>query len=189
MEVSEAIRSRRSIRLFQNKPVPEEILLELADLARLYPSAANQQPLRCAIVSRQPLLDQVFGCLNWAMFLPDFRIEPDQRPMAYILLLANRKGCQFDAGAAAMGVMLAAQARGLNSCVLGPARPEQMLECLNLEEDLTPMAAIALGYGAHTSTAVPVSGTLQYSMDEQGDFYVPKYSVEETVIFSDLAQP
>lgn len=188
MEVSEAIRSRRSIRLYQDKPVPEDILLELADLARLYPSAANQQPLRCAVVSRQPMVDRVFDCLNWAMFLPEFRIAPEQRPMAYVLLLANRKGCQFDAGAAAMAVMLAAQAKGLNSCVLGPARPEQLLEALGLEKDLIPMAAIALGYGAHTSTAVPVNGTLQYSMDENGDFYVPKYSLEETLIFSDLTQ-
>lgn len=186
MELAEIIRSRRSIRLYQNIPVPDEILLELADLARLYPSVGNQQPIRTAIIARQPMLDTVFESLKWAMYLPDFQIRPDQRPTAYILLLSNRAACQFEAGAAAMSVMLEAQALGLCTCCLGIAKPQQMVSQLNLDEKLTPIVAIALGYGEHASSVVPIVDTVRYARNDQGDFLVPKYNLSETLVYSDL---
>ena len=74
MHVNDAIRQRRSIRLFQDTPVPKEILLEMADLARLYPSAGNMQPLRYAVVTQEPIRSRIFDCLYWAKYLPDYQI-------------------------------------------------------------------------------------------------------------------
>jgi nitroreductase len=42
-ELSELIKSRRSIRLWQDKPVPEELLLNAIELATWAPNGANQQ--------------------------------------------------------------------------------------------------------------------------------------------------
>ncbi|MBT4512050.1 MAG: nitroreductase, partial [Chloroflexi bacterium] len=44
MDLIEAIRTRRSIRGFKSTPVPHEILTSILDIARLSPSAVNQQP-------------------------------------------------------------------------------------------------------------------------------------------------
>ncbi|MBS3825365.1 nitroreductase family protein, partial [Candidatus Bipolaricaulota bacterium] len=52
MEVSEAIRSRRSIRKFQDRRVPRDVLEELVDYARLAPSGMNKQPLEFVIVDK-----------------------------------------------------------------------------------------------------------------------------------------
>ena len=46
----EAIELRRSIRKFRSDPVPEDILYELLDAARLAPSGSNAQPWRFKIV-------------------------------------------------------------------------------------------------------------------------------------------
>ncbi|GAJ11302.1 unnamed protein product, partial [marine sediment metagenome] len=44
MTTIEAIRKRRSIRKYKKDQIPEEIILELLDAARLAPSGCNAQP-------------------------------------------------------------------------------------------------------------------------------------------------
>ncbi len=49
MDVKQAIRDRRSIRLYQSKPVEEQKLYQIIEAARLAPSAKNRQPWRFII--------------------------------------------------------------------------------------------------------------------------------------------
>jgi nitroreductase len=50
MDVSEAIRTRRSIRKFKPDPIPEEKIKLLLESARLAPSGTNTQPWRFIVV-------------------------------------------------------------------------------------------------------------------------------------------
>jgi nitroreductase len=72
MHTFDAIAARRSIRKFRPEPVSRELLRELVEVTRLYPSGGNLQPLRFAIVTNPTLTDAVFSDLKWAMYLPDF---------------------------------------------------------------------------------------------------------------------
>ena len=68
LTLSEAISQRRSIRSFLQKPVPQELILQLLESARLAPSASNRQPWRFFVVTdekekaqiRKICLDQAF---------------------------------------------------------------------------------------------------------------------------------
>ncbi len=186
MNVSDAIRQRRSVRLFRNQPVPKKVLLEMADLARLYPSAGNMQPLRYGVVTKEPIRSQIFDCLRWAKYLPDFQIAADQRPQAYIVILGNREHCDFDAGAAAMGLLLAAKEAGLEGCCLGIGEKDAVRQVLGLDGALHPICVIALGYGAQESAEAPYEGDFRYFRDAAGKLHVPKHSLEEVLIYSDL---
>jgi nitroreductase len=53
LEVMEAIRGRRSIRSYLNKPVPEEIIDKIMEAARLAPSASNVQSWRFKVVTEK----------------------------------------------------------------------------------------------------------------------------------------
>ena len=55
MELVEAIKTRRSIRAFKSDPVPEEMLHQILDLARLAPSATNGQPWEFIVLRGQSL--------------------------------------------------------------------------------------------------------------------------------------
>jgi len=57
--VKEAIKKRRSIRKFKQKPVPEELLEELLEAARLAPSASNRQPWRFQVIKDQDLKKRI----------------------------------------------------------------------------------------------------------------------------------
>ena len=50
MTTAEAIRKRRSIRKYKKDSIPEEVILELLDAARLAPSGCNAQPWRFRVV-------------------------------------------------------------------------------------------------------------------------------------------
>ena len=55
MDVIEAIRTRRSIRVFKPDPVPEKILGELLDIGRWAPSGGNVQPWYFKVLAGEPL--------------------------------------------------------------------------------------------------------------------------------------
>jgi nitroreductase len=57
MEVTEAIRSRRSIRRFKPDPVPREVLEELLDSCRFAPSVRNTQPWELLVLGGKVMAD------------------------------------------------------------------------------------------------------------------------------------
>lgn len=50
MDVKEAIRKRRSIRRFKPDPVPDDLIAQILESARLAPSGSNTQPWRFIVV-------------------------------------------------------------------------------------------------------------------------------------------
>ena len=62
MDISEAIRKRKSIRAYQDKEVEREIITRILDTARFAPSGANSQPWQVAVVSGETK-EQIAGAL------------------------------------------------------------------------------------------------------------------------------
>lgn len=59
MEVFEAIRTRRSIRVYEDRPVEKEKLERILEAARLAPSAGNRQPWRFIVVTDPKVKDEL----------------------------------------------------------------------------------------------------------------------------------
>ena len=59
MELLTAIKERHSIRSFEEKKVPEELLLKLADAAQKAPSASNLQAWRFLFVTDEEKREKV----------------------------------------------------------------------------------------------------------------------------------
>ena len=55
-KLAELIKSRRSVRKFQDKPVPEDLLLKALELATWAPNGGNFQPWRFLIVTNKELI-------------------------------------------------------------------------------------------------------------------------------------
>lgn len=182
MNIEQAIRQRRTIRRFQNKPVDRQQMLQLADLSRLYASGANLQPIRYVGVTDSALLDEIFVTLRWAAYLPEFTIRENQRPMAYMVLTCEegkKKSCQFDLGAAATTLMLAAEGMGLATCCLASFNGPAITKLLSLPENVVPLLVIALGYPDQKSQSVPLKDDVKYYENEEGVLCVPKRNLED----------
>jgi len=58
-ELGELVRTRRSIRKFQDKPVPEDLLLKALELATWAPNGGNYQPWKFLIVTNRDLIHKM----------------------------------------------------------------------------------------------------------------------------------
>jgi nitroreductase len=58
-ELGELIRTRRSIRKFQDKPVPEDLLVKAIELAAWAPNGGNYQPWKFLIITNRELIHKM----------------------------------------------------------------------------------------------------------------------------------
>ena len=180
----EKIRSRRTIRKYLLKSVPEQVLLKCVDAARLSPSGGNLQPLRYVIVNDPKLLKQVFSTLSWAVYLPDYYPTEEEMPQAYVVLLLDKNGRTpiHDASIASMTISMVAYDEGLGSCILASVDREKLREVLNVPEGLTISLVVALGYAAENPVVETVKDRdIKYWLDENGVLHVPKRDLKDIV--------
>ena len=60
LTIMEAIQKRRSIRKFKPDPVPDELINQMLEAARLAPSGSNRQPWRFQIIKNGELKERLF---------------------------------------------------------------------------------------------------------------------------------
>ncbi len=58
-KLTDLVKTRRSVRKFQNKPVPEDLLLKALELATWAPNGGNQQAWKFLIVSNKGLIEKM----------------------------------------------------------------------------------------------------------------------------------
>lgn len=184
MEVSEAIRSRRSIRKFQDRRVPRDVLEKLVDYARLAPSGMNKQPLEFVIVDKPELEREIFDYTSWAGAV-DWSPSSEERPCAYILILVNEKvkpvTADYDAGLAAGNICLGAMGEGLGSCLLGALDYESIESLLGIPGSHPLVLTVALGYSDQEVVLEEGTSEIDYWLDEECVLHVPKRPSENIV--------
>lgn len=151
MELFEAIKNRRSIRAFKDKPVPEEKLMKILDAARWAPSAGNLQAWEFIVVKDQKLKEQVATAALSQWFIAE-------APVAVVVCAnQNRSARRYgergrelysiqDAALATQNMILAAHAEGLSSCIVGAFYEEEVRRVLKIPEGVRPIAIIPIGY-------------------------------------------
>lgn len=148
MDTLEAIHTRRSIRQYQDKSVPEELLRKLLSAAMTAPSARNQQPWEFIVITEKDLLQKISGVNPNA----DMAAEA---PLAILvcgnLAIETSPGYWvIDCAAATQNLLLAAHALGLGAVWTGTYPNEDRMdgytELFDLPEYILPHSLVVLGY-------------------------------------------
>ena len=190
-DFARTVRACRSYRRFdEGDPIPEALLIELVDLARVVASGANRMPLRYRIVSVAAERDAVFSQLKWAGALPDWDgPEPGERPTGYVVVCDAGHGAttSVDEGIAAQTIMLAATQAGYGGCMLHAFNKARVSEALGLAEaGVEPLMVIALGRPAEDvrleSLGASPDGSTSYWRDEASVHHVPKRSLADVLV-------
>ncbi|MFB6291336.1 MAG: nitroreductase family protein [Candidatus Bipolaricaulia bacterium] len=184
MEVSEAIRRRRSIRKFKDQRVPREDLIELVDYARLAPTGMNKQPIEFVIIDEPEVEQNFFDFTSWAGAV-DWDPDLEDRPRAYVLILINPSVKpvteKHDAGLAAGNICLGAVSKGLGSCLQVPAKKGEIKELLSVPQNRVVDLAVGLGYPDQESKLEDEMDSVDYWLDREGVVHVPKRSLEQVL--------
>ena len=179
-------RSRR--RFYQNVVVELETLRELIGLARLTPSARNQQPLKYILSNTVEKNAKIFTCLSWALDLKGWGGPVEgERPSAYVIILgdteiANTIGC--DHGIAAQTIMLGAVDRGLGGCIMASIKKDRLCELLSIPDRYEVLLVLALGKPKEEVVieSVGADGSFTYWRDSNGIHHVPKRALNDIIV-------
>jgi len=156
MDVLDAIKARRSVRAYQNKPVEEELLQKLLDAARLAPSANNRQDWKFVVVKDATVREKMIeACCNQKFV--------GQAPVVIVACTTDDKRimrsgyqcCAVDVTIAVDHMTLAAAALGLGTCWIGAFERDKVAKVLGLPSSVQPVHVLPLGYPAETPPARP----------------------------------
>ena len=113
MSLLDLIFSRRSIRRYENKEIPQEVLQQILEAGRQAPSAANRQPIRFVIVNDHELLKILCDSLiiRFVKYAPLAIVG-----CADVKSLLTGKWAVVDTTIAMQNMVIAAWALGIGSC-------------------------------------------------------------------------
>lgn len=142
MDAIEALRTRRSVRVFEDKPVAKETVETIVDCGRLAASAGNGQPWEFVVVTDPETRRSIANAAYYGNHIA-------QAPVC--IAVTCRDGGHFleDGSAATQNMLLAACALGLGSCwVAGhnTAHAKTVSALLEIPSSHKLVSLIAIGY-------------------------------------------
>lgn len=156
MEVGEAIRTKRAVRKFQERPLSEETMRLILNAGRRSQSSKNNQDWRFIAVTDKAILKELSQCGEFAGHIAGAALavailtpDPDEK-FQYL----------FDAGQAAAFMQLAAWDLGIGSCPASIYDFETARTILGFPSEWHARLALSFGYPAEDEklSAAPVKG-------------------------------
>jgi len=142
MDLSDAIKKRRSVRVFRDKAIIKEYLERIVDAGRFAATARNIQPWEFVAVTDKEALKRLADLAENGRFLA-------QAQACIAVFSQDTKYYLEDGSAATQNMLLAATALGIGSCwVAGDKKPYcgQVSALLGAPPGLKLVSMVALGY-------------------------------------------
>jgi nitroreductase len=156
MNVSDAIRTKRAIRQFQEKPLPDEVVHIILNAGRRSQSSKNNQPWQFIAIREKGILKALSGTGTYAGHLAG-------AALGVAILIPNpddKFQTLFDAGQAAAYMQLAAWELGVGSCLASIYEPDKAREILGFPQGWQVRICISFGFPIDKEqiTAAPIKG-------------------------------
>lgn len=154
MNVYEAIKERRSVRAYQDKPVPEEVLNRILEAARLAPSSNNRQPWKFVVVKDSKMRGKLVEAARNQSFVGEAPVviaavglDPEK------VMRCGIPADPVDVAIAIDHMTLAAVEEGLGTCWVGAFDQEKVREVLGIPASYNVIELLPLGYPADSPRA------------------------------------
>lgn len=149
MDVIEAIRTKRAVRVFQDRPLPDEVVAAILTAGRRAQSSKNSQPWHFVVVRERATLAALSKLGTYAGHLAGAAlavviVTPDP---------AQHWSFMFDAGQSAAYMQLAAWDLGVGSCPATLYEPDQAEALLGIPPEWHVHMALSFGYPAEPPRA------------------------------------
>ncbi len=150
MDVSDAVKGRRSIRNFSDREIPEEIMRKLIDALIWAPSAGNLQSRKFYFIKDPKLKEQIAAAALNQDFIRKAPLVVVCCTDSGIARHYGQRGKEIytiqDVSASIMCMMLVAYENGLGTCWVGAFREEEVSALLAMPSCLRPISIVPVGY-------------------------------------------
>jgi nitroreductase len=144
MSLVDVVLNRRSIRRYEPKEIPRDVLDKILEAGRQAPSAANKQPWHFIVLTDSEIKKELSkGMFN--RFIKDAPITVVG--CAHKDLIAS-KWSIVSTTIALQNMVVAAWAMGIGSCWVGDFSEEKVKKLLNIPESWNIVALVSFGYPA-----------------------------------------
>jgi len=144
MSLVDVVLSRRSIRRYEKKEIPKDVLDKIFEAGRQAPSAANKQPWHFIVLNDSEVKKELSkGLFN--RFINDATVTVVG--CAHKDLIAG-KWSIISTTIALQNMVIAAWALGVGSCWVGDFNEEKVKKLLNIPESWNVVALVSFGYPA-----------------------------------------
>ncbi len=189
MNIRELLRRNRSYRRFhQDQPIDRETLVDLVEVTRLCPSAANRQPLKYLVACSAEHNAMIFPHLRWADAIKDWPGPAEgQRPAGYVVILGDTQVTthfNVDPGIVAQSMLLAAVEQGLGGCIIGSIERDELRKAMRIPDHFVIALVVALGKPAERVVLEDMKDPeeIDYWRDDQDVHHVPKRPLSELLV-------
>ena len=169
MDILKAVKERRSIRDFQKKEIPGDIVDKLVDALIWAPSAGNLQARKFYFIKDEDLKKKIAVAALKQHFLAEAPLVIVGCTDSRISYRYGERGvCLYsiqDVACSLMGMMLVAYDNGLGSVWVGAFDESVVSEILKLPEYLRPVSIVAVGYPSKVPIPPP-----RVSKEEAAEF-------------------
>ena len=169
MTILDAVKERRSIRRFQSKQIPGDIIDKLKEALIWAPSAGNLQARKFYFVFNEEVKGELAAAALNQNFIAKAPLSIVACTDSGIKMHYGERGERLytiqDAAASVMGMMLVAHEEGLGTVWIGAFHEKQVSEALDLPENLRPVAIVPVGYPSSIPRA-PERISIDYAIDE-----------------------
>jgi len=181
------LKNRSYRRFYENQQITKEILLDLIDLARQTPSAANKQPLKYYVSNTKEINKKIFNTLKFAGYLKNWSGPiAGERPSAYIVILRDLlipHPCEIDHGIAAQTIMLGAVEKGYGGCMVAAINKKELMEIINPPPNIEILLVLAIGKPKEKVILEDIGeGDCKYYRDDSQTHHVPKRKLNNIVL-------
>ena len=153
MDFMEVVRKRRSIRKYKTDPIPEEVLNQVLEAARLAPSGGNGQPWHFIVV-KDPQKKRMLDISEWTLQAP------------VVIVGCTEASGQTDVAIAFEHLVLAAANFGLGTCWIGRwDADDEIKKALGIPANMKVLAVTPLGFPAESpspKSRKPLSQIVHY---------------------------
>jgi len=150
MPILEIIKNRRSIREFQKKEIPDEIIDKLIEALIWAPSAGNLQSRKFYFVFNQEMKKKLAEAALGQNFIVEAPLVIIGCTDDKITWRYGERGKNLysicDVSASIQNMILLVHEQGLGTCWIGAFDEKEVIKILNLAENLRPIAIVPVGY-------------------------------------------
>jgi nitroreductase len=151
-QILEMASNRKSVRFFEERIVPRDLINKAISVGKMAPSACNRQPFKYYVIDDEAKVKKVSE-------IPMGTKGYSQSIKTFIVIVGNQSNffderdrhlIYIDGSLSAMSVIFALETLGLKSCLINwpdiGIKNSQMRKVLNLNEWDVPIVCLAVGY-------------------------------------------
>jgi len=143
----DVVRKRKSVREYADTPIPDDVLREILEAARLAPSAKNLQEWKFIVVRDERTKRALIEVAKGQRFVGEAAaVIAGVATYTSYTMTNGIPACHVDLAIAMEHIALAAAEKGIGTCWIGAFYQDKARKLLGVPDDCLVVALMTLGY-------------------------------------------